>query len=317
MWKYIIITSTLLLGGSYFLFQKHNTTLTADADTLVDSGDLAKIQKKTALASKSVKESHDREIRSRFFKLRANRIRIAYAVEDHWCKLLINDKKQVDALTEKVEKAIAEQQKETKSRVDDFNAAVQVFADSEQTGLDSVGDVSAIEIKSEGSTVGPNLYPVATYGYPDASEVTDFAVGLIDPTKETKKHNLLVALKIKAREREIEVLNNVLNDHEEHITLETALKEQRARKKASAELDCLVTFVNRDYGFIHINAGAKGDKNRVLKGSELTVLRGGKKVCDLIVTQVTDTEAIAYVQDGTLGVGDRVKVGDKVVAKKD
>lgn len=317
MWKYIIITSTLLLGGTYFLFQKHNTTLTADADTLVDSGDLSKIQKKTAIASKSVKDSHDREIRSRFFKLRANRIRIAYAVEDQWCGKLLDDKKQVDAIIEKVEKAIANQQEETKSRVDEYNAAIQVFANQEETGLDSVGDVSAIEIKTEGDTVGPKLYPVTAYGCPNASEVMDFAVGLIDPTKETKKHNLLVALQIEARNREIEVLNNVLNDHEEHITLESALKEQRARKKASAELECNVTYVNRDYGFIHINAGAKGDKNRVLKGSQLTVLRGDKKVCDLIVTQVTDTEAIAYVQNGTLGVGDRVEVGDKVVAKKD
>ena len=316
MWKYIIITSTLLLGGSYFLFQKHNTTLTADADTLVDSGDLAKIQKKTAIASKSVKESHDREIRSRFLKLRANRIKIAYVLEDHWCELLIKDQEQVNALTEKVEKAIVAQQEDTKRRVDEYNAAIQVFADGEQTGLEPA-NVDAITIKEEGNTVGPKLYPVATYGYPEASEVTDFAAGLIDPTKETKKHNLLVALQIKAREREIEVLKNVLNDHEEHITLETALKEQRARKKASAELNCNITFVDRNYGFVRINAGAKGDTNRVLKGSELTVLRGEKKVCDLIVTQVTDTEAIAYVQDGTLGVGDIVKVGDKVVAKKD
>ena len=101
-----------------------------------------------------------------------------------------------------------------------------------------------------------------------------------------------------------------------HITLEAAPQKQYARKKASAELDCNITFVDRNYGFVHINAGAKGDKNRVLKGSELTVLRGGKKVCDLIVTQVTDTEAIAYVQDGTLGVNERVKVGDRVVAKR-
>ena len=100
-----------------------------------------------------------------------------------------------------------------------------------------------------------------------------------------------------------------------HITLEAAPQKQHARKKASAELNCNIVFVDRNYGFVRIDAGAKGDTKRVQKGSELTVLRADKKVCDLIVTQLTDTEAIAYVQDGTLGVGDIVKVGDKVVAK--
>ena len=46
-------------------------------------------------------------------------------------------------------------------------------------------------------------------------------------------------------------------------------------------------------------------------------MRGDKKVCDLIVTQVTDTKAIAYPQRDTLGAGQIIKVGDRVIAKKD
>lgn len=234
-----------------------------------------------------------------------------------WCDYIRNDIRRVEALTNKVEAAIKEKKNITRRRVEDYNEALQALASSDESGLESLDDISAVEIKRGGSCVGPKLFRVTEYDYPDASEVMDFIGSLIDSSGAYKKHNLLVALQIEAREREIEVLNNVLNDHEEHITLETALKEKRARRKASAELACNVTYVNRDYGFIHINAGAKSGKNRVLKGSQLTVMRGNKKVCDLIVTQVTDTEAIAYVQNGTLGVRDKVQVGDRVIAKKD
>ena len=281
--------------------------------------------KQTALLSSQLKQKHDNEQMQKkcdsvIVYLEAHkqaREETFQAFNKIWDDYIKDDIRRVEALTKKVEKAIAAQENETRARVDHFNAAIQKYADSEQTGLDSVGDVSAIEIKADGDTVGTKLYPVAAYGCPDPSEVMDFAVGLVDPTKETKKHNLLAALRIEAKKREIEVLNNVLNDHEEHITLEQALTGQRARKKPSATLECEVTYVDPALGFVEINAGARGDKNRVVKGSQLTVMRGDMKVCDLIVTQVTDTKAIAYTQRDTLGVGQIIKIGDRVIAKKD
>ena len=289
-----------------------------------DKDDFHHYWKASALISSQLKQQYDfkrmRKYNDTLTLIEKNqqaREKTFRAFGEIWDDYIKDDIRRVEALTKKVEKAIAAQKNETRAHVNEFNAAIQVFADSEQTGLDSAVDISSIEIKADGDTVGTKLYPVAAYGCPDPSEVMDFAVGLVDPTKETKKHNLLAALRIEAKKREIEVLNNVLNDHEEHITLEQALIDQRASKKPSATLECEVTYVDPALMFVEINAGARGDKNRVVKGSQLTVMRGDMKVCDLIVTQVTDTKAIAYPQRDTLGVGQIIKVGDRVIAKKD
>ena len=289
-----------------------------------DKDDFHHYWKASALISSQLKQQYDfkrmRKYNDTLTLIEKNqqaREKTFRAFGEIWDDYIKDDIRRVEALTKKVEKAIAAQKNETRAHVNEFNAAIQVFADRHETGLDSAVDISSIEIKSDGDTVGPKLYPVAAYGCPNPSEVMDFAVGLVDPTKETKKHNLLTALQIEAREREIEVLNNALNEQEEQITLEQALIDQRARKKPSATLECEVTYVEPALGFVEINAGARGDKNRVVKGSQLTVMRGDKKVCDLIVTQVTDSRAIAYIQAGTLGIGDKVQVGDRVIAKKD
>ena len=180
-----------------------------------------------------------------------------------------------------------------------------------QNGVDMPKDTELF------ATRGPLLLDTLRVTSCDGDTVTAVCDGVFEDLFIQKGDQIYLRLAKKNADYDFgELSYQIPNDDVEHITLETAIKEQRARKKASAELDCNITFVDRNYGFVRINAGAKGDKNRVLKGSELTVLRGGKKVCDLIVTQVTDTEAIAYVQDGTLGVNERVKVGDRVVAKR-
>ena len=213
-----------------------------------DKDDFHHYWKASALISSQLKQQYDFKRMRKYNdtltlidKNQQAREKTFRAFGEIWDDYIKDDIRRVEALTKKVEKAIAAQKNETRAHVNEFNAAIQVFADSEQTGLDSVGDVSAIEIKADGDTVGPKLYPVAAYVCPNPSEVMDFAVGLVDPTKETKKHNLLTALQIEAREREIEVLNNALNEQEEQITLEQALIDQRASKKPSATLECEVT----------------------------------------------------------------------------
>lgn len=94
-----------------------------------------------------------------------------------------------------------------------------------------------------------------------------------------------------------------------------AISEQKKIKKNKVHKDNRVTFVNNDYGFIHISIGNTSSRKQIRKGSQLYVMRNDKFVCILIVSQVTENEAIAYIQNGTLELGEQVKVGDKVIEK--
>ena len=46
-------------------------------------------------------------------------------------------------------------------------------------------------------------------------------------------------------------------------------------------------------------------------------MRGGKKICELNVTNVRSRESVAEVVKGSMLAGERVKLGDQVVSVRD
>lgn len=78
------------------------------------------------------------------------------------------------------------------------------------------------------------------------------------------------------------------------------------------DVETQVAQAYNDWGFVVVNAG---DAEGVVKGAQLDVLRQGKPVCKLLVTEVMPHESVANVIRDTLLPGQLVQVGDTVVKK--
>ncbi len=89
------------------------------------------------------------------------------------------------------------------------------------------------------------------------------------------------------------------------------LNQDRQARISPAELDCRVLNADPQWDYIILDAGI--DRGIVI-GSRLAVMRGDEKICELNVTLVESTRTSCDVVYSTLKPGERVRVGDRVVA---
>ena len=92
------------------------------------------------------------------------------------------------------------------------------------------------------------------------------------------------------------------------------LGQDRQARISPPVLKCAVSYVDASYSFLTLNAGI--DNGGVVIGSRLAVMRGGKKICELNVTNVQSRKSVAEVVKGSMKKDERVKVGDIVVSVK-
>ena len=142
---------------------------------------------------------------------------------------------------------------------------------------------------------------------PDSATEEEIAAAvkeLSDKVEELNRKNAEEDARIAALGAESERLTNL-------IAAARKLAQDRQARLSPPELKCKVLSADRQWDYVILDAGI--DKGIVI-GSRLAVMRGEKKVCELNVTLVESSRASCDVVYSTMITGERVEVGDTVVA---
>ena len=91
---------------------------------------------------------------------------------------------------------------------------------------------------------------------------------------------------------------------------EEKFQVQRAQKLAINGLIATVIAVNKDWGFVMVNAGRE---HGVQADSSLLVKRGNSRIARLRIVNLGDRSIVADVVDESLTSGIDVKPGDKII----
>lgn len=90
-----------------------------------------------------------------------------------------------------------------------------------------------------------------------------------------------------------------------------ALADERRRRVSPADLKCAVLTADPTWDYVILDSGVnKG----IVIGSRLAVMRGERKVCELLVTLVETDKSSCDVVYSTMRPGDKVSAGDTVVS---
>lgn len=89
------------------------------------------------------------------------------------------------------------------------------------------------------------------------------------------------------------------------------LAQDRQARLSPPDLDCRVSYVDPNWGFVRLDAGInKG----IVIGSRLAIMRGDTKICEINVTNVETRAAAGEVVRSTLMTAESVKPGDRVIS---
>ncbi len=138
----------------------------------------------------------------------------------------------------------------------------------------------------------------------DLSQIAEKIAKLITDNEELEKQIAGEEALITARNADSERLLKLIADAKK-------LNQDRQARISPAELDCRVLNADPQWDYIILDAGI--DRGIVI-GSRLAVMRGDEKICELNVTLVESTRTSCDVVYSTLKPGERVRVGDRVVA---
>lgn len=271
MWKYIIISSFVFLGATYYLFSQNHKALTQSG------GELSLIQERFDSAIKSKTDTYVSKIDAAYRDVRTEWLTGEIAREEE-----VQQKAEEDA-------AIA------RSKGDEYK--------DESDTLKSETETVERELKD----VVSKTAPVVDLD-PDSSEPSE----IIAAAKALMEENVALQGKIDVENEQIAALGSESQRLNGLIDAARKLGQDRQARISPPELKCSVSYVDPSYAFISLNAGI--DNGGVVIGSRLSVMRDGKKICELNVTNVQARESIAYVVKGTMLAGERVKIGDRVVS---
>ena len=140
----------------------------------------------------------------------------------------------------------------------------------------------------------------------------DFNMAEFGKTVAALKHNNdTTELKVAD---EVKTIEN-LDEQNKRLTalLEEAKKtyQERQLRISPEELKCTVCKADQLWDYVILDAGID---HGIVIGSRLAAMRNGEQVAELNVTTVERNRASAKVIYNTLRTGDRVKVGDSVIA---
>ena len=141
----------------------------------------------------------------------------------------------------------------------------------------------------------------------EPSEIIAAAKNLMDENNALRDEIDTEQQTIERLDAESERLNGLINAARK-------LAKDRQNRLSKPDLNCQVNYVDPNYSFVGLNAGI--DNGGVVIGSELAVMRNGKQICVLKVTNAESKSSIAEVKKGSMLKGNRIKEGDKVVPVK-
>lgn len=116
---------------------------------------------------------------------------------------------------------------------------------------------------------------------------------------------------IDREDRTIADLTSESNRLTTQINEQKKLAQDRQARLSPPDLDCRVSYVDPNWGFVRLDAGInKG----IVIGSRLAIMRGDVKICEINVTNVETRAAAGEVVRSTLMTAERVKPGDRVIS---
>jgi hypothetical protein len=193
---------------------------------------------------------------------------------------------------------------------------------------------SALRNMSEAASEANRVLLQAKKETEDAKKKLDDDTGAMTKKKEEKEaldKKLAEYGGLKAMKSEMEDYNNKKMANEATMRNKQAERDLKTAKKAQTEaliaefrkrdlmqktgllpngLTARVSGMNPDAGFITID---KGNSSRVVKNAKFDVMRGGTKICTLVVTNVQPNSAVCDVVPGSMAAGGAVQPGDRVI----
>ena len=109
---------------------------------------------------------------------------------------------------------------------------------------------------------------------------------------------------------QVEAANQTKQVQVAKVREEEKFQVQRAQKLAVNGLIATVIAVNKDWGFVMVNAGRE---HGVSADSSLLVKRGNSRIARLRIVNLEDRSIVADVVDESLTSGIDVKPGDKII----
>ena len=271
MWKYIIISSVVFLGASFYYFSKNHEGLTQPG------GEISAIYQKMGEVISDKIDAKQQEIAGAYSQQREE-----FYVKEAKREADVQKQAESDADAAKTEGD------ELKRQNDDLN-------DRTETVERQLKDV----VSKTAEVVGLN-----------ANE--DEAAEIIAAAKSLMDENVALQGQIDDETALIASLGARSEDLNARINAAKKLAKDRQDRISPPELNCHVNYVDGRYTFVGLDAGI--DNGGVVIGSELAVIRNGKQICILKVTNAESKSSVAEVKKGTMLKGETVKIGDKVIS---
>lgn len=134
---------------------------------------------------------------------------------------------------------------------------------------------------------------------------------LVEQMKETQKSISDLTNEIGVEEAKLSQAEQTQASLDSSLSSSKETNRLRRQKQAPADLNTRIRSVYNNWGFVTI---AAGDRENIVKGSVLQVLRNGEPIAKLKVSAVEANTAAADVLKDTLKEGENVVAGDIVVA---
>ncbi len=270
MWKYIIISSVVFLGASFYYFSKNHEGM-----TLAPGGEIDAIYKRSASLIDEKIDAKQKEMTTAYYVEREKKYK-------EWAEQ-----------AEKDQTAAEQKAAEQKAEGDDLKRENDDLKEQTETVERNLKDV----VSKTAAVVGLDA------NSSEASEIIAAAKTLMD-------ENLALEDQIKTEKETVERLDAESKRLNGLIDAAQKLAKDRQNRISKPDLNCQVDYVDADYNFVRLNAGI--DNGGVVIGSELAVMRNGKQICVLKVTNAESKSSIAELKKGSMLKGERIKVGDTV-----
>ena len=275
MWKYIIIAAVVLFLGACFLFYKNNEALTGP------EGEVAAFQSQFDMAKKKAVDIEKDKAIKRYAELRT-----AYFKQ-------LSEKYNAEGAALTAEDAPFDQ--EISKANNDLETANADFK----------------RYEAEFKAFHKNAASAASSEGEDDSMADESLQVIGQRIAELVESNNALEAEAAAEEKMTADLGTETDRTIAMIEAAKKLASDRMARLSPVDLKCSVLSTDPTWDYVLLDGGV--DKGIVI-GSSLAVMRGGQKVCELVVTLVEGTKASCDVVYSTMRPGDKVRPGDTVVS---
>ena len=275
MWKYIIIAAVVLFLGACFLFYKNNEALTGP------EGEVAAFQAQFDMAKKKALDIEKDKAIKRYAELRTE-----------YFKQLSEKANSERAAIEAEDAPFDQEIGKANSDMENFNNLFKEYESRIQTFQKDAAKAVSDDESGDAVTDG------------DMETIGQRIAGLVEA------NNALEA-ECAAEEK---MTSDLGAETQRTIAMIEAAKKvatDRMARLSPADLKCTVLSTDPTWDYVILDGGInKG----IIIGSSLAVMRGGQKVCELVVTLVEGEKSSCDVVYSTMRPGDKVRPGDTVVS---